>query len=387
MFKEATEKPAVIIYTNRLLPPSATFIRSQAESLQNFIPYYAGTCRVSGLSIPEDRTLVASEGVMGKINEVSHKLWGIAPNFYQRICKLNPVLIHSHFGPDSVRILPFAKKLKVPLVVTFHGYDITLKSEYGKRSYSYRYYLRHQEVLKSEAKLFIAVSKFIQKRLLEQDFPVDKILIHYIGVDTELFCPDPTIQREPIVLFVGRLVEKKGCEYLIRAMKEVQAVRPEVELVVIGDGPLRSSLEQQAKTLRRCRFLGVQSPENVRTWLNRASIFSVPSITADSGDSEAFGIVFAEAQAMGLPVVSFAHGGIPEAVADKQTGFLVAERNWEELSKHILLVLSNSSLWHRLSEAGLDRVRTLFDLHKQSKILEEMYKNVLISSKKYSNDR
>ena len=379
-----SEKPAVIIYSNRLLPPSATFIRSQAEALQKFIPYYAGTCRVPGLSIPENRTLVvSSKGVIGKLSELSHKLWGIAPNFSQRIRKLNPVLIHSHFGPDSVRILPLAKNLEIPLFATFHGYDITLKSEYNNHSYSYRFYLRRKEALKREAKVFIAVSKFIQKKLLDQGFPADKIVMHYIGVDTELFHPDSKIQHEPIVLFVGRLVEKKGCEYLIRAMQIIQAVKPDVELVVIGDGPLRYSLEQQAKkTLHRYRFLGVQSPENVRIWLNRASVFSVPSSTADSGDSEAFGIVFAEAQAMGLPVVSFAHGGIPEVVAHGETGFLASERNWEELAKYILLLLDDDYLWNRFSEAGMNRVRTLFNLQNQTNLLEEIYRQVLSDTEK-----
>ncbi len=373
-------KPPVLIYCDHLLPPSATFVRSQAEALQRFTPYYVGIRRVPGLYLPEERTQVVNQGgLLGKTREFSYKLLGIAPNFFQRVSKLKPLLIHAHFGPDGVRALPLCRRLGVPLLVTFHGYDATVKDEYAQQySYSYRVYLRSKELLKREASLFIAVSKFIKGKLLEQGFPPDKLIQHYIGVNPETFLPDPRVSREPMVLFVGRLVEKKGCEYLIQAMSRVQAVRPEVELVVIGDGPLRSKLEDRAKELLcRYRFLGVQSLESVQAWMNRAQVFSVPSITAESGDSEAFGIVFAEAQAMGLPVVSNATGGVAEAVVHGETGFLAAERDWQTLAEYILHLLKDETLWQQFSQKGQERVRTLFNLRHQTRTLEDIYDEVL----------
>lgn len=373
-------EPTVIIYRDHLLPPSETFVRSQAEALQHFTPYYAGSRLEQGLVLPKERTLVVNRGgLLGKVSEATYKIWGLAPAFTQQVKKLDPVLIHAHFGPDAARVLPLARNLQVPLLVTFHGYDATVKDEYARRSfYSHRAYLTRRGMLQRQARLFITVSEFIKRKLLEQGFPPDKLVVHYIGVDTKLFKPDPAVTREPVVLFLGRLVEKKGCEYLIQAMSRVQAVRPEVELVVIGDGPLRSSLEQLAEEiLPRYRFLGVQPPDRVRTWLNRARVFSVPSVTADSGDAEAFGIVFAEAQAMGLPVVSFSSGGVPEAVKHDETGLLVAERNWEGLAKYILLLFEQDTLWHRFSEAGQRRVRTMFNAQHQTGLLEEIYQQVL----------
>src|SRR5438309_11333226 len=98
--------------------------------------------------------------------------------------------------------------------------------------------------------------------MIRQGFSANKIVVHYVGVDTELFCPEPGVKRKPIALFTGRLVEKKGCEYLIRAMAKVQSKSPHMELMVIGDGPLRSELEQLAgQCLRKYRFLGFQPPE------------------------------------------------------------------------------------------------------------------------------
>lgn len=374
------EKPIVAIYRDHLLSPSETFILRQAETLRESIPYYVGSRRVSGLQLPAERTLVVNQGgLSGMAYEAAFKLWGVAPRLKRRLRDLNPALLHAHFGLDGAKALPLVEDLRVPLLVTFHGYDATIRDEQARHSsYSHRLYLRRREPLQREARLLIAVSEFIKKRLVEgQGFPPEKILVHYIGVDTQTFRPDPVVAREPVVLFVGRLVEKKGCEYLIRAMGKVQATIPEVELVIVGDGPLRPTLERLADgLLRRYRFLGVQSPESVRAWMNRASVFSVPSITAESGDSEGFGLVFAEAQAMGTPVASFFSGGIPEAVAHGETGLLAPERDWEALAADILLLFSNEVLWRRLSEAGQRRVRDLFDLHRQTGLLEEIYSQV-----------
>jgi glycosyltransferase involved in cell wall biosynthesis len=223
------------------------------------------------------------------------------------------------------------------------------------------------------------VSEFIRNEALARGFPAEKTVVHYTGIDTDVFRANPTILRGPIVLFVGRLALNKGCEYLIRAMASLQKVKPEIRLVVIGDGPLRNRLEEQASAvLGNFEFLGVQSPAVVRDWMNRATVFSVPSVTISSGEAEGFGMVFAEAQGMGLPVVSFAIGGIPEVVAHEQTGFLVPERDWEALAARLLVLLQNQDLWRQFSEAGKVRVEKLFSIRKQATILEDMYESVLM---------
>src|SRR5262249_21560415 len=164
--------------------------------------------------------------------------------------------------------------------------------------------------------------------LLEQNVPPDKVIVHYIGVDTSFFSPRGA-EAERMVLFVGQLSERKGPQYVIQAMAEVQQQYPDVKLVLIGDGPLRGNLEQHAKaSLRKYRFLGAQPPEAIREWMDRASMFAAGSVKIDSGGEEAFGMVFAEAQAMQKPVVAFASGGVVEAVEHGQTGFLAPERDW-----------------------------------------------------------
>ncbi len=374
-------KPVVLIYRNNLLPASETFVQKQAEALQGFTPYYVGSRLVQGLQLPQERKIALNQGgLLGLTRELSYKLWGIASaDLVRYLRRLHPVLIHAHFAPDGVMALPLAQRLQVPLVVTFHGYDATMQDKYAKASFwSHRVYLRRREVLKQKARLFIAVSEYIKQKILEQDFPPDKVVVHHIGVDTETFQPDPSVQRHPIVLFVGRLAEKKGCEYLIQAMSQVQVVMPDVELVIIGDGALRVELEKLAAIKLRCyRFLGTQPPQIVKRWMNQALLLGAPSVTAATGDSEGLPIVLIEAQAMGLPVVSSIHSGIPDAILHGQTGFLASERDWKTLAEYILRLLKDRTLWQQFSQNGQERVRTRFSLRNQTIALEDIYCNAL----------
>lgn len=372
--------PVVVLFSSLLLPPSQTFIQAQGEELRQFTPYYVGSRLVEGLSLPPERALVVNRGdALGTAQEALFKFSGIAPRLYRQVRQLNPALIHAQFGLSGSLALPLARSLKVPLIVHFRGADATVKDEYARRaSINHWVYFQRREALKRESRLFITVSKFIKEKLLEQGFPAHKIMVHYHGVDTEIFKADATVPREPVVLFVGRLTEKKGCEYLIQAMAMVQAKMPEVELVLIGDGPLRQSLEAMAtKMLTKYKFLGVQPRAVVQSWMNRSRILAAPSVTASQGDSEGLPNVVVEAQAMNLPVVSTVHAGIPEAVVHGETGFLAPERDYKQLGEDMLCLLQNNELWQRFSVSGRDRVQKFFNRRQQTRVLENIYQTVL----------
>lgn len=375
------DQPTIIVFCDHLLYPSETFIRNQVQALRRFAPVYAGSRRVPGLDLPEESTYTINRGdLAGRVREVIFKLSGVAPRLVQRLRALDPVLMHSHFGPDGLRALPLARSLGLPLIVTFHGSDATATDvRYVKAPYGHRRYLGQRKLLQQGGTLFLAVSQFIRKKLLEQGYPAEKVVVHYIGVDTSLFSPRKgEDQNESIVLFIGRLHERKGVEFLISAMAEVQKENSAAQLVLIGDGPLRGRLEQQAKeSLRRFKFLGTQSAELVRDWLDRASVFSAPSVKTVSGEEEAFGMVFAEAQAMAKPVVSFSSGGIGEAVQHGETGLLSPERDWRALAQNLSFLLKNADLRRKFGMAGRERVLRLFDLNAQTAKLETIYDNVL----------
>jgi glycosyltransferase involved in cell wall biosynthesis len=153
---------------------------------------------------------------------------------------------------------------------------------------------------------------------------------------------------------------------------------PQVELVMIGDGSLRSTLEELAKSsLKRYSFLGSRSHDVVKEWMNRSFLLCAPSITATTGDSEGLPTVVNEAAAMGLPVVASIHAGIPEAVVHGETGFLVPEKDWEAMAKHILTLLGDSSLRKRFAMAGRNRVEQEFNLKRNTEKLENIYNSIL----------
>ena len=142
-------KSNVLIFNGRLLPASETFIRSQAEGLQKFTPYYVGARRVPGLTLPLDRTLVVNQGgLIGSVAEGLFKLSGFAPQLYRNLQQLNPILIHAHFGVCGTLALPLMQVLKVPMVVTFHGLDATMSDSYAmKNSLTTRIYLDRKSVV------------------------------------------------------------------------------------------------------------------------------------------------------------------------------------------------------------------------------------------------
>jgi colanic acid/amylovoran biosynthesis glycosyltransferase len=371
-------KPKVIIFCDHLLYPSETFIQAQAGALSEYEPVFAGSRRVPGLELPTEKVYTVNRGgPFAKLHEIRFKVSGSAPAMVKELGALHPVLLHAHYGPNGLRALPLASRLKVPLIVTFHGSDIAITDlRYQKTYFGFRNYFANKGKLKESGAFFLAVSKFVQRKLLEQGFPPEKIFVQYTGVDTKKFRPASTEDR-PVILFVGRMVDFKGPEFLIRAASEVQKQFPAAEVVLIGDGPLRKDLERLAKqSLRRCSFLGVRTAQEVRDWMNRASMLCMPSVTMRSGEAEGFGMVCAEAQAVGKPVVAFNSGGIPEIIRHGETGFIIAERDWRSLAEYLAILLKNTEMRERFGRAGREVIVGEFNLEHCTRRLEGIYRMV-----------
>jgi colanic acid/amylovoran biosynthesis glycosyltransferase len=364
----------VLIFKETLLPPSETFVLAQMTSLQRYSPTLAGLER-SKPSLPLSGDELLLSNTSGEFASRCAKLYrktGLAPSFHKKLGALKPDLIHAHFASGGRTILPLMRRLGVPLVVTLHGSDVSVDDAKDDR----------YKCLADRASLFICVSEFIRSRALEVGFPPEKLAVHYIGIDRGLFQAPLTPQHAKRVFFVGRLVEKKGCEYLIRAMRLVQDVYPESELTIIGDGPLRPDLEVLARNLKvQCSFRGVQPHAAVQRELRETRVFCAPSVTAANGDSEGCPIVIAEAQAMGLPVVASRHAGIPEIVKDGVTGLLAPERDHTALAAALLKLLSEEGLWRRFRSAALSNIEQHFDLKLQTALLETLYDQALRSSR------
>ena len=370
----------VLIFHTNLISYSETFIPAQAEKFTTFTPYYVGFGRARGGSLPDERTFWPNPSKITTRWREWGSLFGVVDPWLAAFGqKINPSLIHAHFEFGGLRSLPLAERLKVPLVSTCHGMDVTEDHyQWQGRPWLGRHYLKRRARFLQKAALCLGVSRFICDQMLQRGYPPQKVRQHYIGVDIVKFQPDPTVVKEPMILYVGRLVEKKGSPDLLRAMKQVNARHPDVKLTLIGDGPLRESLTAYAREEKlNVEFLGPQPPDVVQQRLQAALMFCMPSVRAADGNSEGLGIVNLEAQATGIPVIGTRHGGIPEAVEDGVTGLLAPERDPEALAGHIVTLLSDCALRESMGRAGRERVSRLFDLAQQSRLLEQMYLELL----------
>jgi len=293
-----------------------------------------------------------------------------------------PALVHAHFGVEAVYGMELAKRLGVPLVTTFHGYDATMSRAklLTSRKVSWVLYALKRAELTRRGELFLCVSNFIRERVLELGFPERLTRVHYIGVDDAAFAESEEDPDHPVVLHAARLVEKKGTVYLLEAFAGVAARYPTARLVVIGEGPLKDSLQARAGELGiggRVDWLGALPHTYVKYWLRRASIFCLPSVTAVTGDSEGLPITLLEAGASGLPTLATWHAGIPEGVQDGVTGHLVPERDTVQLTEALDSLLGSYDLRRRMGAAGRAFVRTNFSMATQTSLLEDHYESLL----------
>ena len=367
----------VLIYRTELLTYSETFIRRPAEALSRYVPTFVGlgpARRNQGLRGADVVMLTSGRTTWDLIRKTAYKYVPVAPLFHRRImARQDAVLLHAHLAEDGVLALPIAHLTGLPLVVSLHGSVELLPDERLKLFRTGRLYLRGRAAMWDRTSVFLCASEFVRKKALAAGFPESKLLVHSIGVDVEKFAGEGA--REPgLVLFAGRLHERKGVRYLIEAMQGVGRDRPHARLVVIGDGEERQALEQLARERDvPVEFLGAIDNDLLPKWMQRARVFCGPSVGIANGDAEALGMVYLEAQAAGLPVVAFRHGGVPEAVLGGVTGTLVNEGDVAALASALVRLLGDDGYWDTCATAARTHVLEHFDLRKQAEKLERIY--------------
>jgi glycosyltransferase involved in cell wall biosynthesis len=376
----------LIVYRSLLLPHSETFIREQVLAYRRWHAILVGRRLTNQLALNGLKVEALETPNPGALTRVYYKVQRTlrsAPNI-SRLSAHNPQLLHAHFGMDAVEAAPIARNLGVPMVVTLHGFDVNIWKEWwtsGKGGLFMRRYPHHLMRLGSDPRVFfIAVSDAIRQRAISYGLPESKIAVRYIGVDATGFRPGPVpvARRVKRVLFVGRLVEKKGCEYLLRAMPAIRSQVPDAELTIVGDGPLRPALEALGRELGvNAIFKGVLSPAEVKNELDAARVFCLPSITAANGDAEGLAIVLLEAQAKGVPVVTSARGGRSEGIVHGETGFAFAERDTRELANALAKILSDDGLAESMAAAGPLLISQRFDINRCTEHLESYYDEVV----------
>ena len=265
-------------------------------------------------------------------------------------CARSCDLIHAHWTLSTACALAGRLAHRRPILATLHGSDIfrVTKSPVGA-------FLTRQVLLRADR--VMAVSRALMEPAVRLGIPSRKFEVIPDGVDTGRFVPSPTSKREDVILFVGSLIERKGVRYLLAAMPAVFRSLPHFRLVLVGDGPQDQMLKGLAEELGisdRVSFLGFQSQEEVRAWMQRTKLLVLPSL------EEGLGVVLLEALACGTPVVASHVDGIPEVITP-EVGVLVQPADTTALGIAIQSVLENQQIWADMSWRARERAVSLYD--------------------------
>lgn len=285
-------------------------------------------------------------------------------------------IIHSHFGLNGALAI-YLKLLGVKgrYITSFHGYDVNSLPFKAAPGY-YGLLFRHGD-------LFIANTGFTKKRVIELGCDEKRLITLPVGMDLHKIRfrkrsikPGETVR----LLTIGRLVEKKGHEYGLRAVRMLASDGLKVRYTIAGDGPERERLKGLARTLelsKHVEFLCGVNDREAASLYDDCHIFLLPSVTAKDHDREGQALVLQEAQAAGIPVVSTWHNGIPEGVLDGVTGYLCHERDATALAERIGFLAQNHGLWVKMGEEGRRFVEGKYDIRRINTELANIYSGLI----------
>lgn len=299
------------------------------------------------------------------------------PNCFERFIREHGIgLLHAHFGGAGCRAVRLKRRVGVPLVTTFYGVDASRLLNAPEQREALRRLFR-------EGDLFLALGKDMVGRLRAAGCPEEKLRIQRLGVDVEQIAFRPRRWpdgRRVVLLYCGRLVEKKGILYALEAFARLADRWKNLEFRVVGGGPLRPALERAVRRMNlqdRVALRGAVPHAEALKEMQNAHLFLLPSLTAPDGDMEGTPTVLLEAQASGLPVVSTFHADIPEVVLDGETGFLVPERDSRALTDRLSHLLKNPDRWPEIGLAGRRHIERRYNIHREVEALEKIYADLL----------
>lgn len=228
-----------------------------------------------------------------------------------------------------------------------------------------------QKQILRKVSCFLSPSKFVRRVLEANGFK--RIIVFPYAIDTRKFKFTPLKQNHQI-LFVGRLVKEKGCEYLLQAFPEIVKEINDAKLLIVGEGPEKKKLMRLARELKirkRVEFVGWIPRERINYYYQNSNLLVVPSVWY-----EVCGIVILEAFATGRPVVASRIGGIPDVINDNLNGYLVEPKNPNQLAKKIINILSDKDLAVKMGRKGRKLVEEKYNIkthvNKHLKIYKQL---------------
>jgi len=287
----------------------------------------------------------------------------------RRTCSEQADIVHAHRWGAILAAATALRGTETPLVCTVHSM-FAPEARFSGRTENAE---RLPQVIAREARQVVAISQAVKETLVRHGVPEERVKVIYTGVRALPTVP-PDLTGIPAIGFVGRLSFEKGPDLLLKAAALLRQRAPSLRFNVhfIGDGQMRSYLEEQARLLGLdgcCRFFGFlrdPGPEAARL-----TLLAVPS------RQEGMGLVIPEAMSAGIPVVGAAVGGIPEAVANGETGLLVPPENPGALAQALERLLIDAEQRRCYGERSRQVWAERFDLHRFTQDHLHLYRSLL----------
>ncbi len=373
--------PTAIQFCATFLKPEMLHVYRQITGLQRWRPLVMTWKREEEERFPFDPIVVLPRPLTRALRRlVVRQILGRPVQIYpwearrilSEIEKAGGEVIHVYFGHIAVQLLPLLRRSSVPVVVSFHGADAMVdmdKPAYRKAT---------QRMLEL-ARLVLVRSESLAERIEELGCPRSKIRIHRTGIPLERFPyqerPYPA-RGEWRFLQASRLIPKKGLYTTLRAFATFAREYPRATLTIAGEGPMQDELKSLANKLGiglQVEFAGFLSQDALREAFYQAHAFVHPSEIGYDGNQEGVPNSMLEAMSTGLPVLATRHGGIPEAVDDGISGFLVEERDAQGLAKAMLRLAQDDDCYYAMGKAASESVAQRFELRRQVAALEAFY--------------
>ncbi|MGB5847628.1 MAG: glycosyltransferase family 4 protein [Ignavibacteriaceae bacterium] len=392
-------KPNIAIYLQHYLSPSMTFIYRQILGVRNVVnPLVFASHKVENMNLFPFEKIYFKQRNLLKVKTSSlftkiygqHKLLARKPKisynqkkyFVKKMSNDDIKIIHAHFGPSGIEILPVAKHLNIPLIVSFHGYDgsILLKFEDYKKKLKRLF----------EYSYVIVPSHYMLEELNEKIGNLNNCSIVNYGIPLDDFrYVERTSVKKKVdsgetltFLQVSNFVEKKGHFYTVSAFKELLNIYSNAQLILAGEGYLKGEIQELVNNLgltKKVIFPGAVNHNQVSIFMSKADLFLHHSITSSQGDKEGIPNVIMEAMATGLPCISTKHAGIRELIKDEVNGLLVAERDINGYVRKMKELLEKEN---DFSSQARKTIENDFNLEIQVKKLKKIYSGLINS--KYS---
>jgi glycosyltransferase involved in cell wall biosynthesis len=384
------DKPVVAVYLRYYLSPSETFVHRQLAGVSDEFSPVVLASETSNLDLfPTARVFARSKGLAGKaatriFRALRRRYAVVTPSqhrYWRKVLEEERArLVHAHFGHFGLDVLPAARSLGIPLLVTFHGFDASSL-------------LRDRRYTRQLRDLFayahsVTVSKNMAERLSAFGLREGRFTVHYIGVPVGEFefverasAAEKIARGEPLTfLQVSNFVEKKGHRYTVEAFARYLRERPNDRLVLAGEGPLRARVEELCVSngiAGRVRFAGRVVRGEVGELMRGADVFVHHSVTGSDGDMEGIPTVIMEAMSTGLPVVTTKHSGIPELVEHGREGFLVDERDVDGYERALLSLRGADPAMGRRARK---KIEERFNMAIQNAELKRIYRGAIDGS-------